>query len=59
MDKIPQTMRAVVYRGANELRLEKVPVPRIGPHELLVRVAACGICPTDIKKIQYGLVPPP
>jgi L-iditol 2-dehydrogenase len=24
-----------------------------------VRVAACGVCPTDIKKIQYGTVPPP
>ena len=56
---IPKTMRAVVYRGANDLRLETVPVPRIGPEDLLVRVAACGVCPTDIKKIQYGTVPPP
>ena len=52
-------MRAVVYRGVNDLRLETVPVPRIGPNELLVKVAVCGICPTDIKKIQYGTVPPP
>ncbi len=52
-------MRAVVYRGPNDLRLESVPVPRIGPGELLVKVAACGVCPTDIKKIQYGTVPPP
>jgi L-iditol 2-dehydrogenase len=52
-------MRAVVYRGINDLRLETVPVPRIGPRELLVRVAVCGVCPTDIKKIQYGTVPPP
>jgi len=52
-------MRAVVYRGVNDLRLETVPVPRIGPHELLVRVAVCGVCPTDIKKIHYGTVPPP
>jgi L-iditol 2-dehydrogenase len=59
MLSIPKTMQAVVYRGANDLRLETVPVPRIGPHELLVRVAACGVCPTDIKKIQYGTVPPP
>ena len=56
---IPKTMRAVVYRGPNTLRLETVPVPRIGPGELLVRVAVCGVCPTDIKKIQYGTVPPP
>src|ERR1017187_5678661 len=56
---IPKTMKAVVYRGANDLRLETVPVPRIGPNELLVKVAVCGVCPTDIKKIQHGLVPPP
>src|SRR6202142_2351995 len=52
-------MRAVVYRGVNDLRLETVPVPRIGAHELLVKVAVCGVCPTDIKKIQHGTVPTP
>jgi L-iditol 2-dehydrogenase len=56
---IPKTMRAVVYRGVNDLRLETVPVPRIGANELLVKVAVCGVCPTDIKKIHYGTVPPP
>lgn len=56
---IPKTMRAVVYRGVNDLRLETVPVPRIGPNELLVKVAVCGVCPTDIKKIHYGTVLPP
>jgi L-iditol 2-dehydrogenase len=59
MFAIPKTMRAMVYRGTNDLRLETVPVPSIRPDELLVRVAACGVCPTDIKKIQYGTVPPP
>jgi L-iditol 2-dehydrogenase len=56
---IPKTMRAAVYRGPNDLRIETVPVPRTEPHELLVKVATCGVCPTDIKKIQYGTVPPP
>src|SRR5438045_915051 len=56
---LPKTMQALVYHGANDLRLETVPVPRIGANELLVKVAACGVCPTDIKKIQYGTVPPP
>jgi len=59
MFDIPKTMRAVVYRGINDLRLETVPVPDIEPGELLVKVAACGVCPTDIKKIHYGLLPPP
>jgi hypothetical protein len=52
--KIPATMRAVVYRGVNDMRLETVPVPAIGPGELLVKVATCGICGTDLKKIHTG-----
>ena len=52
-------MTAVVYRGPGDLRVETVPVPRIRAEELLVRVAVCGVCPTDIKKIQHGTVPPP
>jgi L-iditol 2-dehydrogenase len=46
---IPTSMRAAVYRGINDVRIEEVPVPEIGAGELLVKVAACGVCPTDIK----------
>jgi L-iditol 2-dehydrogenase len=52
--KIPSTMRAVVYRGINDMRIETVPVPSIGPGELLIRIATCGICGTDLKKIHMG-----
>jgi L-iditol 2-dehydrogenase len=52
--RIPATMRAVVYRGVNDMRVETVPVPAIGPGELLVKVATCGICGTDLKKIHTG-----
>ena len=52
-------MQAVVYHGPDDLRLETIPVPQIQSGELLVKVAACGVCPTDIKKIHYGTVPPP
>jgi L-iditol 2-dehydrogenase len=51
---IPTTMRAAVYRGVNDVRVETVPVPKIGPGELLVRVHTCGICGTDLKKISSG-----
>ncbi len=47
-------MRAVVYRGINDMRLETVPVPQIGPGELLIKIATCGICGTDLKKIHMG-----
>jgi L-iditol 2-dehydrogenase len=51
---IPTTMRAAVYRGVDDVRVETVPVPKIGPGELLVRVHTCGICGTDLKKIARG-----
>src|SRR5580698_8748102 len=53
-EKIPATMRAVVYRGINDMRLETVPVPQIGPGELLIKIATCGVCGTDLKKIHMG-----
>jgi L-iditol 2-dehydrogenase len=52
-------MRAAVYKGASSLSVEEIPVPEIGPGEILVRVEACGICHTDLKKIEYNLLPPP
>jgi L-iditol 2-dehydrogenase len=52
-------MWAAVYRGDGRLAIEDVPVPEIGAGEMLVAVDVCGVCPTDIKKIQKGLVPPP
>jgi L-iditol 2-dehydrogenase len=52
-------MRAVVYRGRGDVRVEEIPAPGCGPGELLVRIAACGVCWTDLKKIDHGLVDPP
>jgi L-iditol 2-dehydrogenase len=54
VEAVPATMRAVVYRGINDLRLETVPVPVIGPGELLVKIVSCGVCGTDLKKISTG-----
>jgi L-iditol 2-dehydrogenase len=52
--QIPATMQAAVYRGINDIRIETLPVPAIGPGELLVKIATCGICGTDLKKIHMG-----
>ena len=35
---IPATMRAVVYRGVDDVRLETIPVPKLASGELLLRV---------------------
>ena len=56
---IPRTMRAGVYRDKGVVRVEEVPVPEVGGNEVLIRVAACGICGTDIKKIFQRYVEPP
>jgi len=47
-------MLAAVYHGVNDVRMETVPVPQIGPGEILVGVHTCGICGTDLKKISTG-----
>jgi L-iditol 2-dehydrogenase len=52
-------MKAAVYHGTNDLRVEDIPVPDIGAGEILVKVDVCGVCPTDIKKIHKGLLPGP
>jgi len=56
---IPKTMRAGVYREKAIVRVEEVPVPEVGDGEVLIKVAACGICGTDIKKIFHRYVEPP
>jgi L-iditol 2-dehydrogenase len=59
MPPLPAMMRAAVYRGKGRVVVEDVPVPAIAAGEVLIRVAACGICGTDIKKIEYGFVAAP
>ncbi|MEO8026365.1 MAG: zinc-dependent dehydrogenase [Bryobacteraceae bacterium] len=53
------TMRAAVYTGSSRVEVQSVETPRIGPGEILVRVEACGICHTDLKKVEYDLLAPP
>jgi L-iditol 2-dehydrogenase len=36
------------YYSRDDIRLEEVPLPRIGPGEILVRVEACGLCGSDL-----------
>jgi len=52
-------MKAAVYHGKQDLRVEDVSVPEPGAGEMLVRVDSCGICPTDLKKIRNGLLAGP
>lgn len=56
---VPEIMRAAVYSGEGRVSVETVETPRIGRDEILIRVESCGICHTDLKKIEYDLLPPP
>ena len=48
-----------MYTGDSTISVAEVPTPDIGPGELLIRVESCGICHTDLKKIEYNLLAPP
>src|SRR5436309_3872602 len=52
-------MCAAVYRGESVVNVEEIPTPAIGRGEILIRVEACGICHTDLKKIEHNLLAPP
>lgn len=41
-------MKVARYYTRHDVRLEDAPIPAIGPGELLVRVAACGVCGSDV-----------
>src|ERR1035438_7316821 len=56
---IPATMHAAVYRGQSVVNVEQIPTPAIRPGEILIRVEACGICHTALKKIEHNLLSPP
>jgi L-iditol 2-dehydrogenase len=52
-------MTAAVYVGNGRVEARSLPVPAIGPGELLVALRSCGLCGSDIYKIVHGTVPAP
>jgi L-iditol 2-dehydrogenase len=48
MKGVPETMKAAVVHDFGDVRIEERPVPAIGPREILVRTAACGVCSGDV-----------
>lgn len=47
-------MKAAVYYGAGEVRIEQVAVPAPGPGEVLIRVTRSGVCGTDASEWKSG-----
>ena len=53
-------MKAAVIHGINDITIEEVPEPPVGPDEIKVKIAYCGLCGTDPENLEgrFGLMPP-
>ena len=54
----PKGNRSAVLNAPHDLTVEDRPVPVPGPHEVLVRVGAVGICGSDVHYYEHGRIGP-
>src|SRR5690625_2882007 len=53
---MPQTVKGVIARSKGaEVELVDVVVPDPGPHDVIVRIQACGVCHTDLAYRDGGI----
>src|SRR5579863_7780018 len=45
-------MRAAIFHGEHDVRVQEVPVPEIGAGEVLVEIRAAGICGSDLHRYR-------
>jgi len=52
-------MKAILLYGKEDLREVEVETPKVGPDDVLIKVRACGVCPTDARKYYTlsGILP--
>lgn len=55
-------MKAAVYYGPRDIRIEELPIPEAGPRDVVVKVVSSGICGSDIHAYvedgpSYGVMP--
>ncbi|MFX0106691.1 MAG: zinc-binding dehydrogenase [Candidatus Hodarchaeota archaeon] len=48
-------MKAAVYLGAQDIQIQDIPEPELGPHDVMVRPKYVGICGTDLSAYDYGM----
>ena len=55
---MPEKMKAArFYKVGEPLKVETIPIPGLGPEEVLINVKACGICGSDIHIVYEGVTP--
>jgi 2-desacetyl-2-hydroxyethyl bacteriochlorophyllide A dehydrogenase len=47
-------MRVVQIHGPNDVRVDEAPKPLVGPHDVLLKIDACGVCGSDLTFAKYG-----
>jgi L-iditol 2-dehydrogenase len=48
IETLPRTMRAAVMYAVDDIRIEERPLPKLEPGDVLLRMAACGVCGSDM-----------
>ena len=48
-------MKAAVYYGPRDIRVEEVAIPKLEKGEVLLRIRACGICGSDLHTYRHGM----
>ena len=43
---------AVLYEARQPLKIEELHVPEVGDEDVLIKVASCGVCHTDLKVVE-------
>ena len=51
-------MKAAVFYGIGDLRVEERPMPKAGPGQMVVKIDYCGVCGTDVEAYHHGIVKP-
>lgn len=49
------TMKALRMYAPHDFRIDQIPIPEIGPDEILIKVEGCGICAGDVKTLHGGI----
>jgi threonine dehydrogenase-like Zn-dependent dehydrogenase len=51
-------MKAAIFKEKNRLRVEEIPEPKPGEHEIIMKVSYCAICGSDLHRYTYGMMKP-
>lgn len=49
-----KSMKALVFRAPGDYHVEEVPFPKVQPNGLLIKVAACALCGSDLRTLRFG-----